>query len=79
MLSQTKNIVIGLAITFMAVTTASAETYLVDPAASEMAFNIRHTVGFNSGFVRKFSGEVDIRKYELRDVSLKADMTSITT
>ncbi|MCA9395392.1 MAG: YceI family protein [Candidatus Omnitrophica bacterium] len=60
-------------------TVASADKYVIDPEASQVAFRIRHAVGFNSGFIRKFKGEVDVRKYELKDLELTTDMQSITT
>ncbi len=57
-----------------------AATYSVDPGSSTIAFRIRHAVGFDSGFVQEFSGEIDIsKKIELKGLSVSADMTSVTT
>lgn len=72
--------VMGLTLTAVLIAAgARADTYVIDPQASQAAFRIRHAVGFNSGFILKFKGEIDVRKYELRDVEFVADMTSITT
>ncbi len=78
-----KRRLILMAVTFMMLglcTNLEAATYTVDADASQMAFRIRHAVGFNSGFVQRFSGSLDVsRKYELQSLEIDADMASITT
>lgn len=74
-----KKTILVMTVLLLAAGPASADTYVIDERASEVSFRIRHAVGFNSGFIKNFKGEIDIRKDELKDLELTADMNSVTT
>lgn len=79
-LNFNKEHIFVLLILFAGVARVDAATYNVDPGSSNIAFRIKHTVGFNSGFIKNFSGTLDVsKKYKLTSLTLDADMTSITT
>ncbi len=62
-------------------TSAQADKYRINPYISTATFRLDHAVGFSSGFIRDFSGEVDIdeKKGKLKSIKLELNMDSVDT
>ena len=58
-----------------------ATKYEVRPDISTAFFKLDHKIGFNSGFIKKFTCEIDLneKKYEVKKVECTFDMTSVTS
>lgn len=60
---------------------AHAEVYRINSAVSEISFKLDHVVGFSSGFVRDYSGTVDVDEKQdvIKSIVLELDMNSVDT
>lgn len=60
---------------------ADAGVYRINPYISQAAFKLDHAIGFSSGFIKEFSGTVDIdeKKDSIKSLTLELDMGSVTT
>ena len=58
---------------------ASADNYKVDATDSSVSFVIENTIGVNSGFVKNFDGQIEIKDSAVSSLNLELDTTTIST